>query len=106
MNDKQRIAELEQEIVTLRKKIDQVDDWANGIYMALQYTLCALLPECDVARKKLQKLLALEAKQYEQMERQGLTHTSEGMPLERFEASKILYRTLEVSDVWDASKKN
>ncbi len=101
MSDDKSLDELKQEITRLNKKIEQVDDWANSIYMVLQSALDYLLPECPQAREKLNHQLAMQTEQYEQMERNGQTHTLDGIPLERFEASKKLYRHLELLGVWE-----
>lgn len=94
---------LRREIAQLREQIDAVDDWANGLHLVLVQVLPHLLrghPEAG----KVKQLLQASAQRYEEL----LVHPERAHePDEKaalLEASKMLYRQLELLNVWPAAQ--
>ena len=84
---------------TLRAEINKVDDWANGVFMALKDALLPLLKDhpataCDIAPQWRKA-----AEQFEQIE-QGSPPADPDETLELLEARKMLYRIFEVLGLW------
>ena len=84
--------EIERAVAPLRQELDELDDWANGVFAALEDVLIPLLKaQPDIARK-VQPLWLLAAQRYEQLEKsQGQAddfHETAAL----LEARKMLYR--------------
>ena len=92
--------EIERAVAPLRQELDELDDWANGVFAALEDVLIPLLKaQPDIARK-VQPLWLLAAQRYEQLEKsQGQAddfHETAAL----LEARKMLYRQLAVLKAW------
>lgn len=84
---------------TLRVEINKVDDWANGVFVALKDVLLPLLkdhPEtaCDVGPQWRKA-----AEQFERID-QGNPLADPDETLEFLEARKMLYRIFELLGLW------
>jgi hypothetical protein len=96
MNDE--VAALRAEVERLRAEIEKVDDWAQGIHLALETVLPFLLrghPEAGEVQRLLQSL----DERYEEL----LKHPGRAEAGERrgqLESPKMLYRRLALQDVW------
>lgn len=88
----------QEELRQLRLQLQEAEDWANGVFLALQQVLPALLrghPEV----KKVQALLAGRDQRFEELRR----HPERAEPDERptlHEPGKMLYRQLALLGVW------
>lgn len=89
---------LRQEIAELRQRIEEVDDWANGLHNVLSEVLPFLLrghPEVD----KVATLLRTSTERYDVLAaRPELAEFPE--ELRTLEASRMLYRKLSILGVW------
>lgn len=83
------------EIEPLRAEIDRVDEWANGLFQALEDVLRPLLKANPALVQEIEPLWCRAAQQYEQLQQGLLLYTDEQPTLERLEGRKILYRTLQ-----------
>lgn len=90
-----------QEIAELRAKIEELDDWANGIHMALVDVLPFLLRGHPEAAK-VEGLLKASAQRYEELlahpERAEDAHEKATL----YESRKNLYRQLALLGAWPA----
>ncbi|PAU86310.1 hypothetical protein CK507_15820 [Pseudomonas sp. WN033] len=91
--------ELRQELADLRVKLDQADEWANGLYMALDDLVQILLKQNPALAIPLADRWRPVADCYAQLERGEVPVDSDGEPkdvgpMQRLEARKILFRTL------------
>lgn len=92
------VGELRSEVARLRKEIDQVDDWANGIFGLLAQVMPHLLrnhPEVE----KVQGLLQAAEQRYEELQAHP-ERAEHGETAGQYEAPKMLYRVLGLVGVW------
>lgn len=93
------LAALRQEVAALRAQVDATDDWAIGVFLALETVLPYLLrghPQVE----KVRDLLQAQERSYEDLlahpHKEGDVHGHAS----RLEAGKMLYRQLALLDVW------
>lgn len=92
------IQKLRKEVAELRKQIDEVDDWANGIQASLMYVLPLLLRDHPEV-KNLQRMFEQGSARYEELKahpRRGETTETAAL----YESRKMLYRQLALLGVW------
>ncbi len=92
------IQKLRKEVAELRKQIDEVDDWANGIQVSLMYVLPLLLRDHPEV-KTVQKMFEHSNARYEELK----AHPSRGEKTETaalHESRNLLYRQLALLGVW------
>jgi hypothetical protein len=95
-----RICEaVEQAVTPLRVQIEQVDDWANGVYVALSEVLVPLLKLQPELALYLQPLWADAAHRYAQLEH-SVQADDFHETLELLEARKMLYEHLDLLKAW------
>ncbi len=93
--------EIEKAVAPLRQELDQLDDWANGVFAALADVLLLLLlvqPDIAVA---LEPLWRAAAEQYDRLDTLGQAddfHETQAL----LEARKMLYRQLALRKLWPA----
>ena len=76
---------------TLRREIDKVDDWANGIFAALRDVLQHQLRESPALASALAKDWGPAARAFDRIEVRGLPPAPDE-PLEFLEARKMYFR--------------
>jgi len=94
----ERIAAQSNEIETLRTQIEEADDWATGVFYALNQILPLLLRDHPKAAEIQQRLQASDDR-YEEL----LAHpqqAEEGEPAGMYEACKMLNRQWAILGVW------
>ena len=95
---------LEQEIAKavtpLRQEMDQLDDWANGLFLALQDVTLALLKHQPALAQELRPLWLQAALRYDQLEQQQGQADEFHETAGALEARKMLYRLLECYRAW------
>lgn len=94
---------LEQEIakavVPLRQEIDQLDDWANGVFVALQNVLPPLLRKHPDIALQLEPLWRAASEQYDRLE--GIAQADDFHETQSLlEPRKMLYRQLANLKAW------
>ena len=96
MNDE----ELRQEVAQLRAELDRLDDWANGVLMALSDALLPLLKANPEAARYLEPLWRSAAERFEQLEAERGQAGQFAETAELLEAKTILYRQLRTLGAW------
>lgn len=92
--------EIERAVAPLRRELDQLDDWANGVFVALEDALVPLLrAHPDVARQ-LAPLWQQAAQRHEQLERSAGQADDYHETVGLLEPRKMLYRRLALLGVW------
>lgn len=94
--------EIDKAVAPLHQRIEAQDDWANGVFAALEDVLIPLLKaQPDIART-VAPLWRLASERFELLQRQDGQaddfHETAGL----LEARKMLYRQLENFGVWPA----
>lgn len=84
---------------TLRAEINKVDDWANGVFVALKDVLLPLLNDHPDAACEVGPQWRKAAEQFERIE-QGNPTADPDETLELLEARKMLYRVFELLGLW------
>lgn len=84
---------------TLRAEINKVDDWANGVFVALKDVLLPLLTDHPLTAYDIGPQWRKAAEQFERIE-QGHPPADTDETLEFLEARKMLYRVFELLGVW------
>lgn len=91
----------------LRAELDRVDDWANGVFLALQDLLPSLLKAHPDTAAAVADMWRKAAEQYDQVAAGHAVTDVDGDPvtLEFLEARKMLYRSLgHLSGIWPEPK--
>lgn len=89
----------------LRAELERVDDWANGIFVALQEALIPLLMTHPELAEHLAPVWRAAEERYDRSAHGQAEDIDE--PLERLDPRKMLYRQLAQLGVWpgvDAAK--
>lgn len=97
--------EVEHRIAPLRRELDSMDDWANGVFAALLDLLLPLLATHPELSRELESVWRRAAEQYAELERhQG---KAEGIDAtqELLEARKMLYWVLAQLGQWPKPKR-
>jgi len=96
---RQEVASLKKEVIALHTQIDQVDDWANGIHMAVEDLMLVLLRDHPKAqqvgeqlKKSYDRFHALRA----HPRRKGRDDPAIGV----YESRKMLYAALAIYGIW------
>lgn len=84
---------------TLRAEINKVDDWANGVFLALKDVVLPLLKDHPGAACEVGPVWRKAAEQFEQIE-QGTPPADPDETLELLEARKMLYRIFDILGLW------
>lgn len=93
--------EIERVVAPLRQQIDQVDDWANGVFVVLSDLLVPLLKKHPDVALELEPLWRYASEQYDKLDGSGQAedfHETQGL----LEARKMLYRQLQTFRAWPA----
>lgn len=93
--------EIERAVAPLRQEIDQVDDWANGVFAALEDVLLPLLKERPDLARKVQPLWRLAAQRHEQLGRSPGQADDFHETAHLLEARKMLYWRFATAGVWE-----
>ena len=91
--------EIDKAVAPLHQKIDQLDDWSNGVFAALADLLPALLKKHPDIAADLEPMWAYASEQYDKLSSTGQAddfHETQ----ELLEARKILYRQLALQKAW------
>ncbi len=91
--------EIEKSVAPLRAEIDQVDDWANGVFAALADVLPLLLRKHPDVAGQLEPMWRKISEQYNTVDSTDQAddfHQTQGL----LEARKMLYRQLAVLKAW------
>lgn len=94
---------LRREIAQLREQIEAVDDWANGLLLALVQVLPHLLrghPEAG----KVQRLLQACDERFEELRLHPERSQESADTAALLEASKMLHRQLAALNTWPAPR--
>lgn len=84
---------------TLRAEINKVDDWANGVFVALKDVLLPLLKDHPATARDVGPQWRKAAEQFERID-QGYPPAEPDETLELLEARKMIYRIFELLGVW------
>lgn len=93
---------LRAEVERLRARIEEVDNWANGVFAVLQDVLLPLLKAQPELARHLEPRWRSAAEDYERLRAGGSLPEEADMPLEQLEPAKMLYRQLTHSGAWPA----
>lgn len=91
--------EIGKAVAPLRQEIDQVDDWANGVFAALNDLLPPLLKKHPDIAHDLEPLWRYASEQYDTLDSTGQAddfHETQGL----LEARKMLYRHIALLHAW------
>lgn len=91
---------LRQEIAELRAEIDRVDEWANGLFLALVEVLPLLLKQHPEVVERLEPMWRRAADRYTARQANPAQHVDEEGPIGLLEPRKMLYRQLDTLGVW------
>ena len=83
----------------LRAEINKVDDWANGLFLALKDMLIPLLKDHPAMACDIGPQWRKAAEEFERIE-QGNPPKDPDETLESLEARKMLYRIFELLGLW------
>lgn len=89
---------------TLRAEINKVDDWANGVFLALKDVLAVLLKKDPALARAVAPNWLEAAQDFDLIDLQGKA-PKEDEPLELLEARKMLYRVFSVLGIWAAAEQ-
>lgn len=92
--------EIERAVAPLRQELDQLDDWTNGVFAALEDVLIPLLKAQPDIAHKLQPLWQLAAQRYEQLEQSHGQADDFHETAALLEARKMLYQQLANFGIW------
>lgn len=95
--------EIEKAVAPLRQEIDQVDDWANGVFVALQDVLIALLKIQPALADELVPMWKLASERYQQLEQAPGQADDFDETTYLLEARKMLYRQLAALGAWPST---
>lgn len=88
----------------LKAEINQVDDWANGVFVVLMDVLPYLLKTFPELARTVAPQWNAAALDFDRIAVHG--HPAKpDEPLEFLEARKMLYRTLALLGVWEAAQQ-
>ncbi|HEY0954008.1 MAG TPA: hypothetical protein VGE36_04575 [Roseateles sp.] len=93
--------EVEHRIAPLRRELDGIDDWANGVFAALLDLLLPLLKTHPELARTLEALWRRAAEEYAELEQQP----DRGGRAELLEARKMLYWVLAQLGQWPPKKR-
>lgn len=88
----------------LKAEINQVDDWANGVFVVLRDVLPYLLRTFPELARNVAPQWSAAALDFDQIDVHGHPAKADE-PLEFLEARKMLYRTLALLGVWEAAQQ-
>ena len=91
--------EIDKAVAPLRQEIDQLDDWANGVFAALEDSLRVLLVKHPGIAAELAPLWRDAAEQFDKLGSSGQSEDFH-QTQELLEARKMLYRQLALLHVW------
>lgn len=83
----------------LKAEINKVDDWANGVFVALKDVLLPLLKDHPATARDVGPQWRKAAEEFERIEQGGATADPDET-LELLEARKMLYRVFEMLGLW------
>ena len=93
--------EIEKAVAPLRQEIDQLDDWANGVFAALSDVMPVLLKTQPEIACYLEPMWREASEQYDRIGSIGQADDFHGTQA-LLEASKMLYRQLALLKAWPA----
>jgi hypothetical protein len=96
--------EVEQRVAPLRRELDGLDDWANGVFAALLDLLLPLLKSHPELAGTLEALWSRAAEQYAELERSPQRRAELQTTPELLEARKMLYWVLGQLGQWPSRK--
>ena len=90
------------ETASLRAELDRVDDWANGVFLALEDALLPLLKAQPDLAERIAPVWQAAAERYDQQDPDPQEEQTDdwAQPREQLEARKILYRCFAQMGVW------
>lgn len=86
--------ELRQEIAELRAQVDELDEWANSLHVALRHVALQLAHGSPQAAAGLLAVLEHDARRCDQLEAGSMEPTDSADSPELLESSRLLYREL------------
>lgn len=92
--------ELREEVAQLRAELDRLDDWANGVFVALSEALYPLLKANPEAAAHLAPLWSKAADRYERVQSEPGQAEDFHETAELLEARKLLYRQFATLRLW------
>ncbi|MHB8949325.1 MAG: hypothetical protein ACYC4S_09695 [Rhodoferax sp.] len=88
----------------LKAEINQVDDWANGVFVVLRDVLPYLMKTFPELARNVAPHWSAAALDFDRIDVHG--HPAKpDEPLEFLEARKMLYRTFALLGVWEAAQQ-
>lgn len=96
--------EVEHRIAPLRRELDGMDDWANGVFAALLDLLLPLLKTHPELARTLEALWGRAAEQYAELQRSPSRRGELQATPELLEARKMLYWLLGQLGQWPKTK--
>jgi len=92
--------EIEKAVAPLRQELDQVDDWANGVFAALLDVVLALLKSQPELANDLAPLWRFASERYDHLEQSPPQADDIQETQHLLEARKMLYRQLAALGAW------
>lgn len=87
----------------LKDEISKVDEWANGLFVALRDVLPVLLLDSPALTREIEPQWRKAAEEFDRIEQHGQQANGDES-LELLEARKMLYRLFAVCGLWMRSE--
>lgn len=98
------LAEVKANLAALNEKVERLDDWANGVYAALQDLTVYLLRDDPTLAAQLMPLWKASAEQFAALENEQGQAEDLNETAELHEARKMLFRLLELYRIWPGER--
>ncbi|WP_156523229.1 hypothetical protein [Bordetella ansorpii] len=96
------LSQLRSELALLRTEVAQLDDWANGVFAALQDALLPILRDNPLLAAELGGRWSEVSERFDRLETSTGQHEDFHETQELLEARKMLFRTFQLLGLWSS----